>query len=241
MAKNRWLLIETSGREGLVGLGDGDAMASEVRLDAARSHARDLVPAVKGLLDEMGWRSGDLSGIAVSQGPGSYTGLRVGIMAARALTYALGCRLVAVPTFSVIARQASESATTLHVIADALKGKLYVQSFARADAGAAWSPSTELQIVARAAWLAELRDTIVTGPGVVLIENQLPSGVAAVPVARRAPGLPALLQLARSAKSHSDAMGPLEPLYLRASSGEEQWSGSTSAGLIEPGACTSPS
>lgn len=225
MAAERWLLIETSGSDGLVGLGDGDAVISEKRLDATRRHARDLAPAMKDLLVAAGWQPGQLHGIAVSQGPGSYTGLRVGIMAARAMTYALGCRLVAVPTFAVIAEQTDSVLNSVHIIADALKGKLYEQQFAREAADAPWSSTSSLRIVERARWLSELRDSAISGPGVDLVERALPPGVSAVEHQRRIPGLAALLRLARRTAPSASALESVEPLYLRASSAEEQWTG----------------
>ena len=79
-------------------------------LDESRRHARDLAPAVRDLLAEQGWPARSLEAVIVSRGPGSYTGLRVGIMSAKTLAYATGCALLAVDTFAVIARQAPPEA-----------------------------------------------------------------------------------------------------------------------------------
>lgn len=241
MAADRWLLIETSGREGRVGLGAGDTVLAHRQLDATRRHARDLVPAVQQLMQAAGWRPRDFVGIGVSLGPGSYTGLRVGIMAAKAFAYALGCRLVGVPTFAVIARRAPASMRALHVVADALKGKLYDQRFVSTREGA-WTPEEDLRIVDCATWLAQVRASCVTGPGVELVESALPPGVSALPPESRRPDLGALLELARSAPAalEGHALQALEPLYWRASSAEEQWSSGSQPRLSAPGACTSP-
>src|SRR5687768_10817067 len=126
MSEN-WLLIETSGRVGKVGLARGGAVARAADLDATRRHARDLAAAVDAHLKGEGLRPADLTGVMVGVGPGSYTGLRVGLISAKALAYALGCRLVPVPTFAAIAERAPAEAGHLWVIADALQGQIYLQ------------------------------------------------------------------------------------------------------------------
>src|SRR5262245_34096399 len=115
----RLLILETSGRTGHVALAQGEAFLGLRSLDEARRHARDLVPAVAGLLAEQGWQPRDLDAVVISRGPGSYTGLRVGIMSAKTLAYATGCALVAIDTFAAIAHQAPAEVQNLDVIADA--------------------------------------------------------------------------------------------------------------------------
>src|SRR2546421_2591709 len=117
LGDGRWLLLETSGRIGQVGVARGAELLAARRLDAARRHARDLVPAVGELFRGQGWRARGLTGVIVGRGPGSYTGLRVGLSAAKALAYATGCALVAVDTFAVIARQADVAADRLEAVA----------------------------------------------------------------------------------------------------------------------------
>src|SRR5205807_5119629 len=101
----RLLILETSGRVGQVALARGPIILRTRQLSETRRHARDLAPAVAELLAAEGFTPRDLQGIIVSRGPGSYTGLRVGVMSAKALAYAVGCSLVAVDTFAAIALQ----------------------------------------------------------------------------------------------------------------------------------------
>src|SRR4051812_47130680 len=138
-----WLLIETSGRVGRLGLARGGAVARAADLDPARRHARDLAATADALLTADALRPADLTGVMVGHGPGSYTGLRVGLISAKALAYALGCQLVPVPTFAAIAEQAPAEARVLWVLADALQGLIYVQRFERADR---WAAADELRI-----------------------------------------------------------------------------------------------
>ena len=116
----RLLILETStGRSGLVALADGAELRGLRRLDDSRRHGRDLAPAVRALLGEAGWKPRDVDAVVVSRGPGSYTGLRVGLMSAKTLAYATGCALLLIDTFAVVAAQAPAEATPLDVLADA--------------------------------------------------------------------------------------------------------------------------
>jgi tRNA threonylcarbamoyladenosine biosynthesis protein TsaB len=221
----RLLIVETSGRVGQVALARGPALAAVHRLDEARRHARDLAPAVTALLDAAGWRPRDLHGVIVSRGPGSYTGLRVGIMSAKTLAYATGCALLAVETFAAIALQAEE-ALRLDVIADAQQEKVYVQSFVRSSPAVAWLPLRPLAIEPLFDWLQRLEEGVwVSGPGLRGREGQVPSRARLVDPARWDPEPGSLLRLglARYELRESDDPYTLEPLYLRPSSAEEKW------------------
>lgn len=216
----RWLLVETSGRTGEVAIAEDDRFIASARLDSGRQHARDLIPAVATLFDRAGWSPADVSSVAVSIGPGSYTGLRIGVMTAKALAYATGCELISIPTFHVIAHQAEIAGDSLEVIADGLKGKLYAQPFSRQSPSNEWRPAGKLAIVTEVDWRASLSaNTLVTGPGVGTVGN-LPN---VIPESQREPRVATLLALAATGRyACADVFG-LEPLYLRPSSAEEQW------------------
>jgi tRNA threonylcarbamoyladenosine biosynthesis protein TsaB len=213
-----WLVIDTAGRTGRVGLVRGGTVAGETALDAARRHARDLTPAIGGLLEAAGLKPADLAGVVVSVGPGSYTGLRVGVTAAKALAYATGCALVPVPTFHAIANRAPAEAGDLWVLADALQGQVYLQRFRGGV------PIEELQIVAANEWLNWApADAWFTGPGVAVFENShIPQSCKLVAEADREPTVASLFAAARGVAPATRAeVFALEPLYLRGSSAEE--------------------
>src|SRR5258708_5825883 len=123
----RMLIIETSSRAGQVALADGAQLVQLRNLDETRRHAADLAPAVADMLAAQSWKPRDLAAVIVSRGPGSYTGLRVGIMSAKTLAYAVGCKLLAVDTFAAIALQTPPGAAKVDVIADAQQDRIYVQ------------------------------------------------------------------------------------------------------------------
>jgi tRNA threonylcarbamoyladenosine biosynthesis protein TsaB len=212
-----WLLIETSGRVGRVGLAaNGTTRAAD--LDATRRHARDLTLTVENLLTAAELRVADLTGVMVSRGPGSYTGLRVGIMSAKAFAYATGCHFVAVDTFAAIAHQAPPEAERLCVIADALQGQVYLQQFERGVA------VDELRIESAAEVLPSLAaGTWVSGPGVKVHADRIPSGCSLVAEADREPRVESLFAVgSRRTPATREELFALEPLYLRGSSAEEK-------------------
>jgi tRNA threonylcarbamoyladenosine biosynthesis protein TsaB len=222
----RLLIIETSHRVGLVALAQGDRLLGERRLDEARRHARDLAPAIRDLLADQGWKARDLNVVVVSRGPGSYTGLRVGIMSAKTLAYATGCTLLAVDTFAAIARQASKTALAVEVIADAQQDKLYVQRFSRPAAAEPLEAAAPLAIESFAMWQSGLADSSwINGPGVEKYAKLLQSHVAIAPSEAWYPQAETLLWLAmeRLGRGEKDDAFGVEPLYLRPSSAEEKW------------------
>ena len=216
------LLIETSGRVGRIGVAQGPTLLAEHVLDESRRHARDLAPAVADLLRQHGWQARDLAAVIASLGPGSYTGLRVGIMSAKALAYATGCAVGGVPTFHVLARQAeSADGLTIEVVGDAQQEKLYVQRFRRGTTTEPFAPDTDLEVVAGPDW-AKTRppSDLLIGPGVLKALRWL-----AVPATAVEPTVAALLAVGWERFVHGDPANVMavEPLYLRRSSAEEQW------------------
>src|SRR5436189_4313954 len=74
MSEN-WLILETSGRGARIGLARDRELRRRAELDAARRHTREMIPTVDAMLNAESLRPRDLTGVIVSRGPGSYTGL----------------------------------------------------------------------------------------------------------------------------------------------------------------------
>lgn len=220
-----WLILETSGRVGKVGLARGGSVVRAVNLDDTRRHARDLAATVAEVLKAEGLAPTELTGVMVGRGPGSYTGLRVGLMSAKALAYATGCKLVAVDAFAAIARQAPPGAQKLWVIADALQGQIYLQRFTRTGDG--WVPADELRITpldeslpwtAAGAW--------VSGPGVKVYADRIPADCPLVVEVDREPRVESVFAVGAGLTPLArEELFALEPLYLRGSSAEEKAKG----------------
>jgi tRNA threonylcarbamoyladenosine biosynthesis protein TsaB len=216
-----WLILETSGRVGKVGLARGGAVVRSADLDDTRRHARDLAATIDALLKAESLAPAALTGVMVGRGPGSYTGLRVGIISAKALAFATGCRLVAVDTFAAVAVQAPAAAHELWVIADALQGQVYRQPFTRAEAG--WVAADELRIERFEDWLPAAAGAWVTGPGVKVYADRIPADRPLVPEADREARAESVFAAgAKLAPLSREEMFALEPLYLRGSSAEEK-------------------
>jgi tRNA threonylcarbamoyladenosine biosynthesis protein TsaB len=224
----RLLILETSSRAAHVALAHGSRLVQTRRLDEARRHARDLAPSVADLLSAQAWRPRDLDAIVVSRGPGSYTGLRVGIMSAKALAYATGCAVLGIDTFSAIAFQAPPEAMELDVLADAQQDKVYVQSFGRPLTGAAWEPRSAMAVTSVTTWLAARDQTSwITGPGLRVVGDRLANEGHGVEAANWDPRPQSLMAigLARYGAGQRDDLWTLQPLYARPSSAEEKWEG----------------
>jgi tRNA threonylcarbamoyladenosine biosynthesis protein TsaB len=222
----RFLILETSNQPGAVALAEGPTLLGVRRLDEARRHVRDLAPAVADLLAERGWKPRELAAVLVSRGPGSYTGLRVGLMSAKALAYATGAALLTLETFAVLAAQAPEDVPRLAVVADAQQNKVYVQEWVRGTAGEPLATSAMLSIQPLADWLQGHQEPWwITGPGLRKIGARLPANVVPVEAARWDPQPQTLLQLGwlRYQRGERDDVWTAEPLYLRPSAAEEQW------------------
>jgi tRNA threonylcarbamoyladenosine biosynthesis protein TsaB len=222
----RSLIVETSGKVGEVALAVNDILVQSRRLDESRRHARDLAPAVAEMLAAEQWKPADVSAILVSRGPGSYTGLRVGIMSAKIFAFAAGASLIGVDTFSAIAIQSDDEASQVDVLADAQQGKVYVERFQRTGALGTWSPSLPLTILPFSEWLkAWAMSGWVSGPGLELHGHELPAESKVVKRECRDPRPASLLRLGLELyrQGRLDDPWTLEPLYLRPSAAEEKW------------------
>lgn len=219
MNESRLLILETSGRVGHVAVAHGACLLASGRLDDARRNARDLAPAVATLLAGAGWRPRDLDAVLVSRGPGSYTGLRVGIMSAKVLAYATGSALVGVDTFAALAHQAPANVDTLDVLADAQQGRVYVQRYRRQ--GEEWQAATALAIAPIEEWLRDRpADAWATGPGLRAVSaDRVVTSEAWEPT----PESVLHVGLRRYLEGQRDDVWAMEPLYARPSSAEEQW------------------
>jgi tRNA threonylcarbamoyladenosine biosynthesis protein TsaB len=99
----RILAIETATSLGSVALLDGDAVVREVAERVSQRHLEWLAPAISGMLGASGWKPEDVQGVAVSRGPGTFTGLRIGIATAAAWAYARSVPVVGVSTLEALA------------------------------------------------------------------------------------------------------------------------------------------
>lgn len=127
----RLIAVETSGLFGSVALADGPRVLEEVRLTEGLRHARDLLVVVRDACLRAGWAPRSVEAVAVSIGPGSFTGLRISVTFAKTVAWDTGAKVVAVPTLRALAENAPADRVHVATILDAKRYGLYTSLFER--------------------------------------------------------------------------------------------------------------
>lgn len=118
--------IETATVLGGVALVSGSGeLLGEVTLRSSESHAERILPAAEWLLATLGFSPGELAAVAVSRGPGSFTGLRAGVAAAKGLAFALDLPLFGISTLDALAANAPPGAATVCAAFGARRGEVF--------------------------------------------------------------------------------------------------------------------
>lgn len=124
------LNIETATKNCSVSLSkDGQTICSKEVAEQGYSHAELLHVFIEAVLKESGVDSKELAAVAVSKGPGSYTGLRIGVSTAKGLCYALGIPLISVDTLEVLARKVTANDGIIVPMLDARRMEVYSAVF----------------------------------------------------------------------------------------------------------------
>src|SRR5437867_10893622 len=131
----RVLAVETSTLAGGVALLDGDVLLGQYMLDVRVTHSERLMGAVDRLLGDARWTVRDLHGLAVAVGPGSFTGLRIGLSTVKGLALALGIPVAAVPPLDAMAAALPFAAWPVCPVIDARKGEVYASLYRWTAAG----------------------------------------------------------------------------------------------------------
>ncbi len=220
----RILALETSGAFGSVAAADNDNVLCAIELDRSQRSASSLAPAIKELLARVGWRPADVELTAVTIGPGSFTGLRIGVATAKAFAYAVDSAVIGVNTLEVIARQAPvDDLSRLAAAIEAGRGQVFAARFERSAAGE-WRACGETTLETIDDWLAQLAPgDAVTGPALAALASRIPAGVKIIDESRWLPTAASVAQTARQ-RYHAgqrDDLWKLAPLYLRRSAAEE--------------------
>ncbi len=218
------LALETTEKVPTMAVAEDHRLLASATGAAALRSAQSLVPGIRQLLGTIGWQPADIELVAVSAGPGSFTGLRVGVVAAKVLAYAAGSEVLGVDTLEVIAAAAPPEPRPLWAAVDAQRGQWVVRLFGRSDGG--WpQPLEPAALVDRERWLGELPPgSMVTGPALRKLAGRMPDHLRPLP-----PELwpPAARQVAALAARHyaagcRDDLWTLAPRYSRPSAAEEK-------------------
>jgi tRNA threonylcarbamoyl adenosine modification protein YeaZ len=155
--EGRLAAIETSTSLGSIALFERGALVAEAEARVSNAHGESLLPGVDALFAKVGWAPRDVGRWAVGIGPGSFTGVRIGVATVLGIALATGAEVVGVSSLdalagdAVIAPPAPEDALSVVSVLDALREEVYVQSLGHDARSPAIVP-----LVAAAPWLASL-------------------------------------------------------------------------------------
>ncbi|MDO9070354.1 MAG: tRNA (adenosine(37)-N6)-threonylcarbamoyltransferase complex dimerization subunit type 1 TsaB, partial [Deltaproteobacteria bacterium] len=119
------LALDTATETGSLALVAADRVLMEYSLESHNAYLTCLMPGVAAILRNTGQEIADLGAVAVSTGPGNFTGLRIGLATAKTLAWSLKCPLVPVPTLEVLAAQFPFYPHPVGVVMDAKRGEVF--------------------------------------------------------------------------------------------------------------------
>ena len=218
--------IETSGLVGNIAVCDGNRVVARKLYGKNFSHGKEIISSLESLFNEAKWEPGDIDLIAVSTGPGSYTGLRVGVTCAKTLAYGLGKPVIDVPTLDVLVENVEgNGAKTICPVLDAKRKSVYACIYERS--GNESRKSTDFLIISAGDLIKILPEsTLIFGDGIApyrdiftqknltIVEDEKLCIADATDVAR--------LGLERYEQGIRCEINALAPLYLRKSEAEER-------------------
>ncbi|WP_301860789.1 tRNA (adenosine(37)-N6)-threonylcarbamoyltransferase complex dimerization subunit type 1 TsaB [uncultured Megasphaera sp.] len=224
------LAIETSSLVSSVALLHDDTLRAELTVQARLTHSEQLMPHIADMLEKASVRKQDIDGIAVSIGPGSFTGLRIGLASAKALAFAWQIPIVGVETPLSLAWNFVGASSRICTLIDAQKGNVYAAVYqweetvlhTRSDVYVA--PLTEV--------LAELQQekgpVVFCGDGALkyrtsIVEASEQFRLAPPTMAIPRAGSVALAAVPRFLTGNTDDCMTLTPAYKRRSEAEVLW------------------
>ena len=225
----RLLTIQTASPAGSVALTEGELLLAEMNLDVRRTPTEWLLPGIEKMLAETGLNQGQLDAIGVVRGPGSFTGLRVGLATAKGLSLALNRPLLGVSSLQCLAMQLPYADCPICVMLDARKQEVYTASY-NWESGSP-HPAGRERVMKPASLLPELDgEVLFVGNGALVYRSLIVRALAG-----RAHFAPAFLNLPRASAAAALALreweagrtssaDELSPVYLRPSEAELNWS-----------------
>ena len=225
------LSIDSSTPVAGIAVSDGMQLLGEITLNTKNTHSEKLMPLVKHLLDELALSVNDLDAIAVTQGPGSFTGLRIGMATAKGLAQGAGKKLIAVPTLDCLAQNLLHYPGIICPIMNAQKKQVYTAIYRSGrNKLERLSDYQAIAVEQLAVQLKELKEDIwFVGDGVAAFADvfqellgdacRFADGHNILPRA----GALAMLAAERASEERFDDLYQAELIYIRKSEAEVQW------------------
>jgi tRNA threonylcarbamoyladenosine biosynthesis protein TsaB len=218
------LAIETTERIATLALAEGEDVVAEQRLDGPQRSAQSVAPGIARIIERTGWTPDDVDLVAVTVGPGSFTGLRVGVTTAKAFAYSVGAEVLGLDTLETIADGLPANESRVAVAIDAQRGQVAAATFTRAEDGF-FKPDGPTRLLDTDVWLAELpRDIAVAGPILKKPAVRIPETVRVVDAEFWSPMAAGVARLAARhyAAGRRDDLWKLAPVYSRRPAAEEK-------------------
>jgi tRNA threonylcarbamoyladenosine biosynthesis protein TsaB len=219
----RILAIETTDRAGTLALLVDDQPIATLELDTALRSAQTLAPGIESLLATAAWTPRDVELVAVAAGPGSFTGLRIGVTTAKMFAYAIGAAVLGVNTLEVIASQIPICDKRLWAILDAQRDQVFAGQFVHVDNQ--WQRRGETALLDNSEFLTHLLpNDVVAGPALSKYIDQIPGGVQIADRKLWNPTAASVGQIAyrQFVAGRRDDLWRLAPQYFRRSAAEEK-------------------
>ncbi|NOX58042.1 MAG: tRNA (adenosine(37)-N6)-threonylcarbamoyltransferase complex dimerization subunit type 1 TsaB [Planctomycetes bacterium] len=222
------LAVETSGARGSVLLARGQNILAADTFKVEQQHGVQLLPTVDALSKHAEVDPKTLQYIYVSGGPGSFTGLRIGITFAKTLAYALQCKVVRVPSLDVLAQNAlalNPKPTRVMAILDAKRQRIYARTFELVEDR--YEPLDEPDERDPLEYLAQYAPATVVGLGIERHREAVES-VSGISIAEgdlhhgRAEWVLRLGSML-AAQNQFISLDELTPIYIRKPDAEEKW------------------
>src|SRR5438128_10558580 len=240
MSGGIWLAIDTATEIASVAAGQPPAAQSGAHVQGARRHAAEIIRLVDFALSRLGVRPADLAGIVVGDGPGSFTGLRIGWAAAKGLAQEAGLELRAIPSLMAAAAGAALKLGAEPVAAcfDALRGQVYGAVYAFHPDRVATLVPPAVFTIAQLERVAPTRPRLAVGDGAMRYAEEVSrwTGADPVPPESLPPAATLLLSLLPRAGAARAIADPdtAQPVYGRPAEAQAKWEARHGRPLPDP-------
>ena len=224
------LAIDTATMVSSVAVADEKKLLGELTVQTRLTHSETLLPHIQQILEMSGVAKNQLTGVAVSLGPGSFTGLRIGLGAAKAIAYGLDIPIIGVPTTEALAWHYPVPNVVTVPFIDAQKGNVYSAVYAWQNGTIAEVLPVQVYTLDEALELCQRQKGTVMAVGDMVQKKlagreDLPANLQIPPqhtLMPRAANV-AMAGLARLSQGRLDSVMNLEPIYIRRSEAEVLW------------------
>jgi tRNA threonylcarbamoyladenosine biosynthesis protein TsaB len=223
-----WLAIDTATEVASVAVGSAEDVAAVRSIRGSRQHAAQIVPLIRDVLARAKKRLDEIAGIIVGDGPGSFTGLRIGWAAAKGIAHDRELPLVAIASLLGAAHAAhGETAGPVVACFDALRGQVFGAMYEFAARRVETLVSPGLFTIAELARVAPARPVLALGDGADRYRDQIVSWIGRPPVILETlpPIAESLLMLSSydGARRQLDDAEIAEPVYGRPAEAQVKW------------------